>query len=280
MRKVLLLALVAVVVAGAVIASGCAQTPKDATAPTDTSTPGSTEETPQFTTLESGKLIVASDCDYPPFIAMEGEQPTGFEYELLQAIGKEMGLTIEYLSPQNFDTILAGVDQGTKMDIGVSSFTITPERTELVDFCDPYFDSNQACVAMKDSGYSAAKDVDGKKVGSQSGTTGSEWVKENLPNATLVEYTQTSDALAALQAGKIEAAFFDEPVAAEQVKKTYTDATIIEAIPTGEQYGFAVSKKNPGLTAAVNNALKAVVENGSYNEIFQKYFDFEPTMGK
>ncbi|MDR1015030.1 MAG: transporter substrate-binding domain-containing protein [Coriobacteriales bacterium] len=127
-----------------------------------------------------GVLTVGSDCDYPPFIAMEGETPVGFEYELMQEVGAKLGLEVVYLSPQNFSSIVASVAAATKMDIGVSSFTINDERLELVDFCIPYFDSNQAVVALKSKGYTSAEDLRGKKVASQSGTTGSDWVRENL----------------------------------------------------------------------------------------------------
>jgi ABC-type amino acid transport substrate-binding protein len=130
--------------------------------------------------ITPGVLTVGSDCDYPPFIAMEGEQPVGFEYELMQAVGSKMGLEVGYLSPQNFNSIIASVAAATKMDIGVSSFTINDERLELVDFCTPYFDSNQAVVALKSKGFTSADDLKGKKIASQSGTTGSDWVRENL----------------------------------------------------------------------------------------------------
>jgi polar amino acid transport system substrate-binding protein len=275
-KRIMLLVLPAVVLVGTLALFACAKKTPEPT-PTDTTetTPATSAE-PKF--IKPGTLIVGSDCDYPPFISLDGEQPAGFEYELMQAITQEMGVELEYLPPQNFDSILASVDQGTKLDVGVSSFTITPERRELDDFCEPSFDSNQACVALKKAGYTKAADLNGKKVGAQSGTTGSAWVEENLPDATLVEYTQTSEALAALQAGKIEAAFFDEPVAAEQVATTYKDAVIVEAIPTGEQYGFAVAKTNPGLAEALNKALQATKDNGTYQKIFAEYFDFEPSL--
>jgi len=67
-------------------------------------------------------------------------------------------------------------------------------------------------------------------------------------------------------------------VAVEQVSKTYTDCEIIEVIPTGEQYGFAVSKDNTKLKDAVNKALRTLIDNGTYKEIFAKYFEFEPTI--
>jgi ABC-type amino acid transport substrate-binding protein len=130
--------------------------------------------------ITPGVLTIGSDCDYPPFIAMEGENPVGFEYELMQAVGAKLGLEIVYLSPQNFNTIIASVAAATKMDIGVSSFTINDERLELVDFCIPYTDSNQAVVALKSKGYTSAEDLRGMKVAAQSGTTGSDWVRENL----------------------------------------------------------------------------------------------------
>jgi ABC-type amino acid transport substrate-binding protein len=127
-----------------------------------------------------GTLTIGSDCDYPPFISMDGDTPAGFEYDLMQAIGAKLGLEVVYLSPQAFDSILASVAAGTKMDIGVSSFTINDERKDLVDFCTPYFDSNQAVVALKSKGYTSVDDLKGKKVGAQSGTTGAAWIQENL----------------------------------------------------------------------------------------------------
>jgi polar amino acid transport system substrate-binding protein len=225
-------------------------------------------------TITAGVLTVGSDCDYPPFIELDGDQPAGYEFELLNAIGDEIGLTVEYLAPQNFDTILASVASGTKMDVGVSSFTINDERKQLVNFTTPYFDSNQAVVAMKTAPYTKAMDFNGLTVGAQSGTTGADWVRENLTNAgtVLKEYNQASELMAALNAGDIQGAFFDEPVAAEYVAKLYTDSQIVESIPTGEQYGISVSKDNPELLDAINKAMVTIKKNGTFDKIFLKYF--------
>ncbi|MDR3315687.1 MAG: transporter substrate-binding domain-containing protein [Coriobacteriales bacterium] len=147
---------------------------------TTSATPASKPDLTAIKTVTAGTLTVGSDCDYPPFIYMEGETPAGFEYEILQLVGEKLGLKIEYLAPQAFDSILASVSAGTKMDIGVSSFTINDVRLETVDFCVPYFDSNQAVVALKSKGYTSVEDLRGKKVAAQSGTTGADWVRENL----------------------------------------------------------------------------------------------------
>jgi polar amino acid transport system substrate-binding protein len=196
----------------------------------------------------------------------------------MSAIAGKLGLTVTY-TQQNFDTLNASVAAGTKMDLAVSSITINPERKQQVDFCDPYFDSNQACVALATSTATQATDFDGMTVGAQSGTTGSAWVTENLKNANLKNYNATSELLAALRAGDIQAAFFDEPVAAAQVASTYSDCKIVQSIATGEQYGFAVSKDNPGLESAVDNALQELIQDGTYDQIFSKYFNFAPTIG-
>jgi polar amino acid transport system substrate-binding protein len=229
--------------------------------------------------IKEGTLTVGSDCDYPPFIYLEDGKPGGFEYELLDAVAKDLGLTLEFLPPQNFDTLVTSVQAGGKMDISASSQTITEERLKSIDFSIPYFDSNQAVVVLKSSPYKTSADLEKLTVGAQSGTTGESWANENIPGATVKGYNQTSEGLAALRGGDIEALIFDEPVAAEQVSATYTDCQIIEVIPTGEQYGFGVSKENPELKAQLNASLQKLIDNGTYNTIFKKFFpDFEPTI--
>jgi polar amino acid transport system substrate-binding protein len=225
-----------------------------------------------FELVKEGALIIGSDCDYPPFISLEGDKPVGFEYEFMQAIAADLGLTLEYLPPQSFDTLITAVQGGGKMDLAVSSLTITDERKESVNFCTPYFDSNQACVILASASYAKADDLAGKTVGAQSGTTGYDWAEENLPDVTVKAYNQTSEGLAALQAGDIEALFFDAPIAEYQLQTNYPDMKMIEVIPTAEQYGFAVSKDNPELEAAVNASLKKLIDDGTYERIFKQYF--------
>ncbi|MCL2631832.1 MAG: ABC transporter substrate-binding protein [Coriobacteriia bacterium] len=240
---------------------------------------GGSEATNELGLIEEGKLICGSDCDYPPFIWLdESGKPVGFEVELMEAIAHDMGLELVYLEPQNFDSLPTVVAGGGKMDLAVSSMTITDVRLETINFCIPYYDSNQAVVTLVDSPYTSIDDLAELTVGAQAGTTGYDWAVENLPNATIKTFNQTSEGMAALRAGEIEALFFDEPVAIEHVSTGYTDCQVMQVIPTGEQYGFAVSKDNPALEAAVNESLQRLIDNGTYAEIFSRYFDFEPTI--
>ena len=180
---------------------------------------------------------------------------------------------MNYLSPQNFDSLITQVAGGTSMDVAVSSITINDERAELIDFSDSYFDSNQAVVVAADSGYSAKEDLNGEPVGAQSGTTGEEWIKENLKDSPYTPYTNVSDALAALRAGKIKAVVYDSPVAKNHVKSDPGAYKLLEEIATGEQYGIAINKENTKLKEDINKAIADMQADGTFDKLNAKWFE-------
>ncbi len=228
-------------------------------------------------TIEEGKLIVGSDLDYAPFESLKGDEPEGFDIDLVNAIGRELGLTVEY-KKEIFDTLIPTLKAGGKFDMVASAMTILPDRKEEIDFTDPYFDSNQSIAMKQGSTYAAPADLKGKKVGVQSGTTGEEWANENLKpaGAEIVPFKGTTDAFAALQAGNVDAVVNDLPVSAEQVKDASRGLAVVAQIPTGEQYGFGVSKDNPALRDAINKALAGIKASGEYDEIYTKWFGDVP----
>ena len=188
----------------------------------------------------------------------------------MQALAEEMGLECEYLPSTKFDTIVPLIQSGGKADVGVSGITITDERLEQVDFTDSVCDVNQSITVLKDSGVTDVDQLEGKKVGAQTGTTGYEWAAENIKDVEMVGFDEMTAVYAALQSGQIDAVAVDLPVANYYVK-AYTDCEVIKEIPTGEQYAIAVSKENPELTKALNEALNAVRANGTYDEIASKW---------
>lgn len=227
-----------------------------------------------FSTITSGVLTIGSDCDYPPFIELDADgNPAGLEYDMMLAIGEELGLEIKYLPPQNFDGLIAQIEAGGKMDVGVSSFTITPERSEIVDFSVPYFVDgvNQAITVPADSDITSREDFDGKKVGVQAGTTGGDWAEENLTGAEIVPFTNITDAFNAMMAGKVDGCVNDLPAAEGLIEKSFSDIKVLESAPTAEEYGIAVSKSNPELTAAINKAIKKLIDSGKMDEITAKW---------
>ncbi len=240
--------------------------------PADEGTEPAAEE---FVLVEEGKLLVGSDTAFPPFESMNGDVAEGFDVDLMNAIGEKLGLEVVFMT-EIFDTLIPTLQAGGKFDVIASGMTIKPEREEEIDFTDPYYDSNQSLVMAAGSTYNAPEDLAGKKIGVQSGTTGEAWAQENIPDAELVPFKNATEAFSAAAAGNVDAIVNDLPVSTELLKEDDRGLEIVAQIPTGEQYGFAVSEENPALLAAMNDALAELRADGTYAEIYEKWFGIAP----
>jgi polar amino acid transport system substrate-binding protein len=240
------------------------------------SSASSSASTSSYTLVNAGKLTVESDLAYPPLESVNAQtsKPEGFTVDMLSAICSKMGIELNYLPAQKFDNIIPSIKQGGKADVGASSFTITDARKQEIDFTDSYMDSNQGIVTKADSSATTtdALNVEGMKIAVQSGTTGEEWVQENLPKATCVPLDDTIGAMNGCEAGQYNAVVADLPVMSYMCKNSYTDLKVAKEIPTGEQYGIVVSKDNPGLTAAINKALQEIKADGTMDSLEKKWF--------
>ena len=259
------------VAAGAVLA-GCGNS--NATS-TDSSSDAKSDEKKGMTLIEDGKLTVVAELGFAPFEYMDEKtgEPVGFDVDVINAVAEKMGLTASYLPNQKFDTLVPIIKQGGKADVSIAAVTITDERMESVDFSEPYLDSNQAIVVAKGSSETEETLNDAsKQVVCQGGTTGDEWIGENLPDAVRVPVDDVTAALTGVQTGLYQAMVVDLPVASYMLSQSFSDLEIVKEIPTGEQYGIAVSKDNPELTQAVNKALEDMKSDGTMKEIETKWF--------
>lgn len=229
-------------------------------------------------TVKEGTLTVLSDLAYPPLESVpEGKTAAdceGYEVDVVDAIAGKLGLETEW-SQVKFDTIIPQIKQGGRADIGASAFTINDERAEEIDFTDPYLDSNQGLVMPASS---KVMDPDTElnnanvKVAVQSGTTGEAWVEENLTNAQVVPLDDVIQCLMGVQTGAYDACVADLPVLSYLCNTSYKDLAVRQEIATGEQYGFVVSKDNPGLTKAIDKAYKELVDDGTVARLQEKWF--------
>ncbi len=233
--------------------------------------------------VEADTLIGVSDMAYPPLESVvegKSDEYEGFEIDLTTEVAKRCGLTMKWLSPMKFDTIIPLIKQGGKADIGVSSFTINDERKKEIDFTESYIDSNQAIVMKKDSDKKGATDSEteenlnakGVVVCVQQGTTGEEWVQENLPNAECKPLDNAIDCLQNLESGKCDAVVADLPCMAYYCKESFTGQEVAVQIPTGESYGIVVSKENAKLTEDMNKAIAEMTSDGTIDKIMKKWF--------
>jgi polar amino acid transport system substrate-binding protein len=265
--KIVVVLTVAVLVLGVLALAGCSGGSATPSAATSTPTPAA-----NLNLVTPGTLTVGSDTTFPPFESMNGTVAEGFDVDMMNAIGKELGLKVVFQT-ENFDTIIASV-VGHKFDVIASGMTITAEREKTISFSDPYFDSNQSIAVLKASGITTETQLFGKKIGVQSGTTGEKWATENLKphGATIVPFKDTTGAFNALQAKSVDAVVNDLPVTAEIIKEGPTRGfVIIDSIPTGEQYGIGIAKDRPELLKAVNGALAKIKADGQLKQIYDKW---------
>lgn len=229
--------------------------------------------TGKFQTLSEGKLRVGSDIPYQPFEFGDAPNYQGFDVDVVDAVAKKLDLTATFVKTP-FDTIFRNLAQG-KFDMVASATTITAERKKEVDFSDPYFPADQSLTVKAGSDIKSVEDLAGKRVGAQLGTTGADYAKKNTDAETVRTYDLVDDAFNALNAGQIDAAIVDFPVAQSATEKK-KELELVATIPTGEVYGLGFKKDNDALRVAVNKALADMKEDGTYTRIFKKWFKQDP----
>lgn len=216
-------------------------------------------------------LKVGSDIAYAPFEFMdEKQQPTGFDIELINALGADMGYTKVNIETTAFDGLLPALQAG-KYDCVISAMTITEKRAQSVQFSDKYFRAIQYIAMKKGSNFKTLADLKGKKVGVQLSTTGQEVVEK--AGIEPRKFDTTPDAMNDLLNGGVEAVVADGPVVLWfQAQNAKADIVSVEADVEQEFYGIAMKLDNKELGSKMNASLKKLKDSGKYNEIYKKWF--------
>lgn len=228
--------------------------------------------------VNEGTLTVCSDIPYPPFEFEDASAPSGysgFDIDLVQEIADRLDLELEVLEV-GFDGLQSGATLAAgQCDLAASAMTITEERAENLNFSDPYYDSLQSLVVPADSDISSLEDLAGQSLGVQRGTTGAMFAQENAPEDTeIIEFSSGPDLFTAMQAGQVAGGLQDLPVNIERVEQD-DEFQIVAEFDTGEQYGFAAALGNDALTDAVNATLQEMRDDGTYDEIYDRYFSID-----
>ncbi|MBA4541784.1 MULTISPECIES: basic amino acid ABC transporter substrate-binding protein [Thermoactinomyces] len=228
---------------------------------------------------DNSVIQIGTNAEFPPFEKLEGDgKITGFDADLIQAIAKEENLKINF-KHYGWDQMLDGVSRG-KLDAGMAAITITPDRKKKYDFSIPYFDAKQLILVPTSSHVSSLKQLNGKRIGVQTATTGEQVVQEMFGKtySGLKGYDDIPSAVHDLELGRLDAVVVDNAVIMEYIKKLGQGKYKIVEDPSikTEQYGIAVHKGNQALLQKLNDGLKKVKANGTYDKIYQKYFGTEP----
>ncbi|PHQ27442.1 nickel transporter [Marinobacter guineae] len=225
-------------------------------------------------------LRIAFDVPYEPFeYKDENGELTGFEVELAEAMCEEMNANCEFVI-QAWDGMIPGL-LARKFDLIMSSMSITPERAERVLFSEPYYNTPGGWFARNDFS-SDVTDMDamkGKTVGVQRGTTMDTYVTENMGGiVTIKRYTTADDMVLDLEGERLDAVFVDYPVGEQTILTKEGFKEVGESVKLGEGVGVAMRQRDADLAEEVNAALATLKEDGTYDEIMNKYFNYDIKM--
>ena len=241
---------------------------------TTTAAETTTTEASGFELIEPGVLTIGSDVPYEPFEAFDDAgNVIGFDADLMNEIASRLGLEPRWVDT-DFDTIFTQLAQGN-FDVVASSVTYTEERAAMVGFSDGYYNTNQAFTINTDEtpGLNSTDElVSGDAVAVQTGTTGEIWANENLaPNGIIVRsFVQPPDCFMELANGGVVGTIIDmDP--SYTAESDNENLKVVEIIQTGEVLAFGVNPAAPNLLAAVNEAFGEMVDDGTYQEMYDRW---------
>jgi arginine/lysine/histidine/glutamine transport system substrate-binding/permease protein len=218
---------------------------------------------------------VATEPSFPPFeFQASGGGLQGFDIDLINAIGEAAGFQVRFQSLP-FDGIIPALQAGT-VDAAISSITITPQRAQVVSFSRPYFKAGLAIAVRKNNqSIRTLADLEGKAIAVQIGTTGAETAR-TIPGASIRSFDSAPLALQELRNGNVDAVVNDAPVTLYAIKTgNLQGITIVSELVTEEFYGIATTRNSPNLEP-INRGLTIILENGTYNRIYQKWLNATP----
>ncbi len=223
-------------------------------------------------TQSGGKLIMATNAEFPPYEFHEGGKIIGIDAEIAEAIAKKLGLELE-ISDMEFGPIIAAVQTG-RADIGMAGLTVTEDRLKNVNFSTTYAIGKQVIIVSNDSDIANADDLAGKKIGVQESTTGDLYTSKDYGDDAVFRYAKGAEAVLALTQGKVDAVVIDNEPARVYVEQN-PGLKILETEYVLEYYAIAVAKDNEDLLNKINKALDDLIADGTVKKIIDKYITAE-----
>ena len=223
------------------------------------------------------KLRIGTEGAYPPFNQIDASgQVVGFDLDIAHALCAKMQVECEVVT-SDWDGIIPALN-ARKFDFLIASMSITEERKGAVDFTNPYYSNKLQFIAPRSVDFKTDADsLEGKVIGAQRATIAGMWLEDNLADVVDVKLYDTQDnAYLDLTAGRIDGILADKFVNWEWLKSKAGQDFEFKGEPVydDDKIGIAVRKGDDALRERLNAALKAIVEDGTYQKINDKYFPF------
>ncbi len=227
-------------------------------------------------TAETKKLIVATDTAFMPFEFKQGDKYVGFDIDLWEAIAQELNLSYT-LKPMDFSGVIPAL-QSRNVDLAIAGIAITELRKEVIDFSDVYYSGGLlVLVRMDNDDIKSEKDLSGKIVAVKSGTESANYAKDNINAGELRQFPNIDNAYMELAAKRADAVLYDAPNILAFMK--FSGNTQFKTVGNqikAQHFCIALPKGSDELRKKINTALQTLRDNGTYAQIYKKWFDVEP----
>ena len=262
------LLLAGAVLAGSLTGCGASGTPASSAASSEAVSSAAAAE---LTTVEAGKLTMATNAAFPPYeMTTDAGEFEGIDVDTAKAIAEKLGLELQ-IDDMDFDAALLSVQQG-KADIVMAGVTVTDERKAVMDFSDSYATGIQSVIVPEGSDIASVDDLAGKKIGTQRGTTGYLYCSDDFGEDAVVAYDNGLTAVQALNNGQVDAVVIDNEPAKAYVESN-PGLKILDTSYAEEDYAIGMNKSNTALLEAVNAALEELKADGTLQAIVDKYIN-------
>ena len=225
-------------------------------------------------TIKSGTLTMSTNAEFEPFEFKDGTKIVGIDVDIANKIAQKLGDQLK-INDVDFDSLIMELQTG-KCDFVAAGMTVTEDKKKNVDFSDTYFDATQSIIVKKDSPIKSRKDLNGKKVGVQQGTTGDSFCtnedkKSDIQVGTVKRFNKGADAIQDLINGRIDAVVIDDFPAAKFVSKNSDKLVKLSDALTVEHYAIAVKKGDTAKLDVINGVLKDMKSSGELDKIINNY---------
>ncbi len=217
-------------------------------------------------------IKMGTNAAFPPYEFKEGDEFKGIDVEIAGAIAKELGKELEIVDME-FDSIITSVQKG-EVDFGMAGMTVTDERKLEVDFTASYATGVQVVIVPENSDIADLDGLEGKKIGTQLGTTGDIYSKDDYGEENVTSFSKGADAVIALKGGDVDAVIIDNEPAKAFVAEN-EGLKILDTEYAIEDYAIAVSKDKTELLDEINAALEKLTADGTIDAIIAKYISAE-----
>src|SRR4030042_1838423 len=215
-------------------------------------------------------LTVGCDATYPPFVSMKDGSIVGFDIDIIREIAESMGREIEIESISWDNTYVFPEDMD--LDMIISAIPIVEEMESLVDFSDPYFVMEYMLVTLSGIDIKIKEDLEGKEVGRLSSDK-SYLDEDYLLNYGIEAYNDIAAMFEDLRNENISGVLISLPIGNNLMTENEGIYSVLEIIKSNKEFGI-VLKEGSALKEEVNRIIEEIVLDGTYDEIYGRWFDY------